>query len=100
LLVHPSSLLDALVALFETVWMRASPLTVTEVDDLAAESTMSAEDRYLLSLLVAGLTDDAAGARLGISRRTVARRVQLLMEQTNSRSRLQLGWQARERGWL
>jgi DNA-binding NarL/FixJ family response regulator len=53
---------------------------------------MSADDRHLLSLLVAGLTDEAAGARLGISRRTVARRVQQLMERTNSRSRLQLGW--------
>jgi hypothetical protein len=37
---------------------------------------------------------------LGISRRTVARRVQQLMEQTHSRSRLQLGWHARDRGWL
>jgi predicted transcriptional regulator len=100
LLVHPCNLLDALVALFETVWIRASPLSVTDAAGLTAEATMSAEDRYLLSLLVAGLTDDAAGARLGISRRTVARRVQQLMELTNSRSRLQLGWQARERGWL
>ncbi|TWD74709.1 sugar-specific transcriptional regulator TrmB [Kribbella amoyensis] len=100
LLVHPCSLLDALVALFETVWSRASPLSVTDSDGLSAEAAMSADDRHLLSLLVAGLTDEAAGARLGISRRTVARRVQLLMEQTNSRSRLQLGWHARERGWL
>jgi DNA-binding CsgD family transcriptional regulator len=100
LLVHPSNLLDALIALFETVWARASPLSVTDSDQLSTEPTMSADDRYLLSLLVAGLTDDAAGARLGVSRRTVARRVQLLMEQTNSRSRMQLGWQARERGWL
>ncbi|WP_371404443.1 transcriptional regulator TrmB [Kribbella sp. NBC_00662] len=100
LLVHPCSLLDALVALFETVWNRASPLSVTDSDTLEAEEAMSAEDRHLLSLLVAGLTDDAAGARLGISRRTVARRVQQLMEQTHSRSRLQLGWHARDRGWL
>lgn len=100
LLVHPCSLLDALVALFETVWNRASPLSVTDSDDLQPEEAMAAEDRHLLSLLVAGLTDDAAGARLGISRRTVARRVQQLMEQTHSRSRLQLGWHARDRGWL
>lgn len=100
LLVHPCGLLDALVALFETVWARASPLSVTETDGLTAEDTISADDRHLLSLLVAGLTDEAAGARLGLSRRTVARRVQQLMERTNSRSRLQLGWQARERGWL
>ncbi|WP_427889684.1 helix-turn-helix domain-containing protein [Kribbella sp. GL6] len=100
LLVHACSLLDALVALFETVWNRASPLSVTDSDSLEPEEAMSAEDRHLLSLLVAGLTDDAAGARLGISRRTVARRVQQLMEQTHSRSRLQLGWHARDRGWL
>ncbi|MGI8334254.1 helix-turn-helix domain-containing protein [Actinomadura scrupuli] len=100
LLVHPCGLLDALVALFETVWARASPLSVTEADDLAAEAAISADDRHLLSLLVAGLTDEAAGARLGLSRRTLARRVQQLMERTGSRSRLQLGWQARERGWL
>jgi DNA-binding CsgD family transcriptional regulator/DNA-binding MarR family transcriptional regulator len=100
LLVHPCALLDALIALFETVWARATPLSVTETDGLFAEATMSADDRHLLSLLVAGLTDEAAGARLGISRRTVARRVQQLMERTNSRSRLQLGWQARERGLL
>ncbi|ADB34418.1 transcriptional regulator, TrmB [Kribbella flavida DSM 17836] len=100
LLVHPCSLLDALVALFETVWGRASPLSVTAGETLAAEDPLSADDRYLLSLLVAGLTDEAAAARLGTSRRTVARRVQLLMERTHSRSRLQLGWHARERGWL
>jgi sugar-specific transcriptional regulator TrmB/DNA-binding CsgD family transcriptional regulator len=100
LLVHPCGLLDALVALFETVWAQATPLSVTDADGLAADAAISADDRHLLSLLVAGLTDEAAGARLGISRRTVVRRVQQLMERTNSRSRLQLGWQARERGWL
>jgi sugar-specific transcriptional regulator TrmB len=70
LLVHPCSLLDALVALFETVWARASPLRVTPADELSAGATMSVDDRHLLSLLVAGLTDGAAGARLGVSRRT------------------------------
>lgn len=100
LLVHPCGLLDALVALFEMVWARASPLVVTAEETPEAEAPMSAEDRYLLSLLVAGLTDDAAGVRLGMSRRTIARRVQLLMERTNSRSRLQLGWHARDRGWI
>src|SRR3954469_8716775 len=100
LLVHPCSLLDALVALFETVWARASPLSVTSADELSTGTTVSVDDRHLLSLLVAGLTDGAAGARRGISRGTVARRVQQLMEETNSRSRLQLGWHARDRGWL
>lgn len=100
LLVHPCGLLDALVALFETVWTQATPLSVAGLDGASGGPGISAEDRQLLSLLVSGLTDEAAGARLGISRRTVVRRVQALMERTNSRSRLQLGWQAHERGWL
>jgi hypothetical protein len=35
-----------------------------------------------------------------MSRRTVVRRVHHLMTVSGARSRLQLGWQARERGWL
>lgn len=100
LLVHPCGLLDALIALFETVWAQATPMALTGAAGPSAEAAISADDRHLLSLLVAGLTDEAAGARLGISRRTVVRRVQHLMERTGSRSRMQLGWQARERGWL
>ncbi|NUO55668.1 MAG: transcriptional regulator TrmB, partial [Hamadaea sp.] len=52
------------------------------------------------SLLIAGMTDEAAGARLGLSRRTVVRRVQHLMAVAGAQSRLQLGWRARELGWL
>ena len=100
LLVHPSGLLEALGALFETVWALATPLSFADDQGVGADPSIAAEDRNLLSLLVAGLTDEAAGARLGISRRTVVRRVQHLMELTSSRSRLQLGWKAWERGWL
>jgi DNA-binding CsgD family transcriptional regulator len=100
LLVHPCGLLDALIALFETVWTQATPLSSVGLAEVAGAAEISAEDRQLLSLLVAGLTDEAVGARLGISRRTVVRRVQVLMERTGSRSRLQLGWQAHGRGWL
>jgi hypothetical protein len=46
------------------------------------------------------MTDEAAGARLGMSRRTVVRRTAQLMETAGAQSRLQLGWRARERGWL
>lgn len=93
LLVRQGRLLDALSALFEAFWASATPAGSTQdaIDTL---------DRAVLSLLVAGLTDDAVGARLGMSRRTVARRVQRLMHATGAHSRLQLGWWARERNWL
>jgi predicted transcriptional regulator len=92
LLVKPGNLLDALDALFNAVWQTATPF--------GGSLSIDANDQALLSLLVAGLTDDAAGARLGMSRRTVARRVQRLMQVTGAHSRLQLGWWAREREWL
>lgn len=100
LLVHPCGLLDALVALFETVWAQATPLVVSGPDDIPTPGdVLSADDRHLISLLLAGLTDEGAGARLGVSRRTVVRRIQHLMTVTGSRSRMQLGWHARDRGW-
>jgi predicted transcriptional regulator len=95
LIVRPGNLLNALAALFEAIWVMATPLAPLSALDIVDE-----HDRTLLSLLVAGLTDDAAGARLGMSRRTVARRVQRLMQVTGAHSRLQLGWWAREREWL
>jgi DNA-binding CsgD family transcriptional regulator len=99
-LVHPCGLLDALAALFESIWALATPLTLAGSGAVAAPAGISGEDRELLSLLVAGLTDEGVGARLGMSRRTVVRRVQHLMAVTGARSRLQLGWRARDRGWL
>ena len=99
-LVHPCALLDALVALFEGVWSTASPLGLSGAGEVTARGEISDEDRKLLSLLVAGMTDETAGARLGMSRRTIVRRVQHLMETAGAQSRLQLGWRARERGWL
>lgn len=100
-LVHPCGLLGALVALFESVWAVATPLApVQPGDPPVTPGALDGDDLTLLSLLVTGLTDEAVAARLGLSRRTVVRRVGALMALAGVRSRLQLGWVARERGWL
>lgn len=103
ILVRPSGLLDALAALFESIWATAIPLTVdadgpAQTDRSATEP--SAQDRQLLTLLLAGLTDQAIAAQLGTSLRTVQRRVRDLIELAGVRTRLQLVWQAAHRGWL
>lgn len=100
LLVRPCGLLDALVALFEGVWATASPLVLAGSGEVRPMEAVDTYDRQLLSLLVAGLTDEAAGARLGMSRRTVVRRVHNMMAATGAQSRIQLGWRIHERGWL
>jgi predicted transcriptional regulator len=114
MLVRGGALLHALEGLFESVWQAAAPLALTPshasdasgaIDvsgaiDGGASDAIDEQDRALLALLVSGLTDDAAGARLSMSRRTVARRVQRLMTAAGARSRIQLGWWARQRRWL
>ena len=77
LLVHPSGLLDLVNAMFEESWRAATRLV--EGGELAADDD-AAVDRDLLKLLLLGMTDAAAGAQLGISVRTVQRRVAELME--------------------
>ncbi|WP_326709827.1 MULTISPECIES: helix-turn-helix transcriptional regulator [unclassified Streptomyces] len=95
LLVRPSALLDALLALFDLVWEQASPVTVS-AEGLAQESARGKVDHMdgrILGLLAAGLNDQAVASRLGLSLRTVQRRVHGLMELTGAKTRLQLGIQ-------
>ncbi|WP_406385668.1 response regulator transcription factor [Streptomyces sp. NBC_01618] len=58
------------------------------------------ESRQLLSYLSAGLTDESIARELGVSERTVARRIVRLQEMLGARTRFQLGVQASRRGWL
>lgn len=104
-LVRDSNLLTALIALFESYWTAATPLQVVgggahRLDAASPGSPVSGEERELLSLLVAGVTDKAIATRLGISTRTVQRRVSDLMAMVNAQTRMQLAWQVAQRGWL
>ncbi|OLF10224.1 TrmB family transcriptional regulator [Actinophytocola xinjiangensis] len=98
-LVHDSSLLGALVALFESYWERGSPLLVDEPDDEDPEH-LAPEERQLLSLLVGGVSDKAVATQLGVSQRTVQRRIYELMRRAGAQSRMQLAWTASRLGWL
>lgn len=101
LLIHPSGLLDALQGLFDLVWEVSSRLVVGP--DAVAESNgdeLDDIDAQVLSLLFAGLTDQAIGRQLDMSLRTVQRRVRALMDRAHVETRMQLGHEAGRRGWL
>jgi sugar-specific transcriptional regulator TrmB/DNA-binding CsgD family transcriptional regulator len=104
ILVRPNGLLDSLVALFETLWSLATPVLVDEPFQVQSNRTdglaLSAEDSRLLSLMRAGLTDEAIAKQLGTSKRTVLRRVRRLMDLTQTETRFQLGCEAAQRAWL
>lgn len=95
LLIRPSGLLDALCALFELSWQRAQPTYLSD----GADSELDEVDQHLLVLLRAGITDKAIAGQLGMSLRTVQRRLQLLMARAEVTTRFQLGVAAAHRGW-
>ncbi|TMR11344.1 winged helix-turn-helix transcriptional regulator [Nonomuraea turkmeniaca] len=97
LVVHPSALLDALVGLFETLWRAAVPLRLATAGLEREEETPDAE---VLALLAAGMKDDAIARQLGLSPRTVQRRVQVLSERLGARTRFHAGFLAAQNDLL
>ncbi|MEU5869129.1 MULTISPECIES: helix-turn-helix transcriptional regulator [unclassified Nonomuraea] len=94
-IVHSSSLLDALVTLFEVLWRSALPLPLFD----AHSRPVDLPDPELFALLAAGLKDEAVARQLGVSLRTVHRRVSELMDRLGARTRFQAGLLAARRGW-
>jgi DNA-binding CsgD family transcriptional regulator len=98
LLIRPSVLVDSLVALFEALWRAASPLRLeAPADGLDAEER---EARTVVGLLAAGLSDTRIAHMLGISERTVRRKVATALILLGAETRFQAGLRANERGWL
>ena len=85
-------------AVFEQAWQAAQPLSEKARGDRQDE--LSLPDRQLLRLLARGLTDEAAGFRLGVSARTVRRQMAALMERLDATSRFEAGLKAARRGWI
>jgi hypothetical protein len=102
-LLQRSGLLAALDALFENVWRRAHPIDLAGLDGDdptdAEDSDPTALDRQIITLLLAGLTDQAVCAQLDLSLRTLQRRLRHLQDLAGVQSRMQLGWFAAKNDW-
>jgi DNA-binding CsgD family transcriptional regulator len=86
-------LIGPVLALFEATWEAATPLA-----DRRELPVITAGGREILRALGAGLTDEVAARRLGVSVRTYRRRVAELMRALDSESRFQAGVRAGELG--
>ncbi len=106
LVLHRSGLLAGLAALFEREWQLAYPLDALKMASEGADALEQANDapteldRKILALLMTGLTDVAVAAQLGLSPRTLQRRVRSLMDLAGAETRMQLGWHAARQGWV
>lgn len=97
LLVRSSSLLDALCEMFEMLWRAALPFALDHTDmsrqHFPVQHSAGSADA-LLPLLASGLNDKTIEHELGISHRTLARRIGELMKRLGAATRFQAGWLA------
>ena len=96
--VHASALLDALSMFFEVIWERAAP--VQAAGEGLDESEHARDASRIVEMLALGLKDRTVARQLGISERTLDRRVSELMDALGARTRFQAGILAAQRGWL
>ena len=99
LVIRQPSLVTALTTLFEALWERALTVPGLEVadDDGAANAS---DRRLLLDQLARGAKDEQIARSLGLSLRTVRRRVADLLDDLEASSRFQAGVEAVRRGWI
>jgi hypothetical protein len=96
LVVREHSLVGALRSLFENVWERG--MAVPGLD--AGIEDPGGQRRLLLHQLARGAKDEQIARTLGVSLRTVRRRIAEVMEELGADSRFQAGAEAVRRGWL
>jgi DNA-binding CsgD family transcriptional regulator len=93
--VWHSAVTEALQKLFELAWQQATPL-----GQPVSDGELTEDERTLTRLLAAGMKDEAVARHLGVSLRTLRRRVSDLQERLGAASRFQLGMRAAQRGWV
>jgi DNA-binding CsgD family transcriptional regulator len=95
-LIRDSCTITALIALFESFWVTGQSFSPDEIQ----VEECGALDRAILRQLATGNKDDAVARQLGISVRTLRRRIADLMQQVNAQSRFELAIEAATRGWV
>jgi predicted transcriptional regulator len=103
IVVHASALLDALIALWETIWERSYPLPFGLQDEaLPTQDALpiaSEEDARLVTLLMTGSKSEAIARQMNIGLSTVERRIKKLLETLGVETRFQAGFELSQRGF-
>jgi DNA-binding NarL/FixJ family response regulator len=79
---------------------RGNPTSAADGPVDAEVEHYDAQRQILLTLMTAGLTDETIALQLGISVRTVRRRIRRVMDELGVVTRFQAGLQAAKRGWI
>jgi DNA-binding CsgD family transcriptional regulator len=97
LVIRQPALVEALTLMFEGLWEKA--MSVPGLDAQPDAEGVS-DQRLLLLQLAGGAKDEQIARTLGMSVRTVRRRVADLMDELGADSRFQAGVEAVRRGWI
>jgi DNA-binding CsgD family transcriptional regulator len=96
-LVRAPALVALVRALFDEYWARAAPLPGREDN---GDSDELGDVRVVLELLQLGMKDETIARQLGVSLRTVRRRIAALMDDLGVATRFQAGLEAARRGLI
>lgn len=94
LVLRTPAIVAALRELFERVWTRS--VTVPRLGVQADDDGL----KRILELLALGAKDETVARNLGVSLRTVRRRVADLLDELGATTRFQAGMEAVRRGWV
>jgi DNA-binding CsgD family transcriptional regulator len=95
LVLRTDGMVHSLLALADRLWTLATPMSRG-----SNPTELEGRDAAILRLMTAGSPDASIARQLGVSQRTVERRIRSLMDRLGSRTRFQAGVQAVHRGWL
>ena len=108
LLLQGARMLGLLDRLFETIWIDSTPLGLAEDDRPAAIDVdqgylippLTGQQQAIVRCLADGATDQAIAHALGVTTRTVTRRINEIYQVLGVRSRFQAGAMARRMGLI
>lgn len=95
LLITGPVLVRALYTEFREMWRASLPVGIGPEDSLSWDGV-----RAIVAVLDSGVTDGVAARRLGISERTMRRRVSAVMDLLGASSRFDAGVKAAKAGWI
>jgi hypothetical protein len=98
LVVRQPAIIAAFTMLFEALWERA--MAIPGLDGTVQADERTSDRRLLLDQLANGAKDEQIARTLGLSLRTVRRRVADILDELGVDSRFQAGVEAVRRGWV
>lgn len=90
----------AIRQVIDDTWTRGSPWDEDSTSVATGGGPLDRRERQILRLLVEGVADAAIARQVGVSQRTVERRVRHILDLLGADTRFQAGVQAARRGWV